>query len=54
MENALKLFKNLRNIKSTYLVPIDDFNHVDYTYSRYVRKAVYDELIRNLNKANGL
>lgn len=54
MENAQKLFTKLKNLKSTYLVPIDDFSHVDFTYSRYIRKAVYDKLIRNINKGNGL
>lgn len=52
MENALKLIQQLKNIKSSYLVPIEDFRHADFTYSRYIRKAVYDKLIFNINIAN--
>lgn len=52
-ENAVKLFPQLQNLKSTFLVPIEDFAHVDFTYSRFLR-TVYDKLIRNINKANNL
>lgn len=54
IQNAVKLFPQLKNLKSTYEVPIEDFSHVDFTYSRYLHRAIYDKLIRNINKANGL
>lgn len=54
IENVDKLFYQLQHIKSKYLVPVADFNHIDFTYSRFIRKAVYDKLVNNINKANGL
>lgn len=54
IENAVKLQHQLPNVKSSYQIPIDDFGHVDFTYSRYVKKALYDNLISKLNKNNGL
>lgn len=54
IENTKKLFHQLHNIKSTHLVPVAGFNHIDFTYSRFVRKAVYQKLVSNINKANGL
>lgn len=54
IQNAVKLFPKLKNLKSTYMVPLDDFNHVDFTYSRFLLRAVYEKLIGNINKANGL
>ena len=44
----------MKSIKSNYSVPIKGFNHVDFTYSRYVRKGVYDKLISNMNDGNEL
>lgn len=54
IENTQKLLTLLRSLKSTHLVPIAGFNHVDFTYSRFVREAVYEQLIVNINEANGL
>lgn len=51
--NAVMRLKYLfPNLQSTYLVPWDDFSHVDFTYSRNARLAVNDKLINNMNKAN--
>lgn len=52
IENAFKLGNQLPNVKSSYIIPINDFGHVDFTYSRYVKKVLYDNLISKLNKAN--
>lgn len=52
-DNIIELQSKLKNLKSTYLVPIDDFNHVDFIYSRYLRKVVNDKLISNIDKTNG-
>lgn len=51
-DNVIKLQSMLANHKSTYLVPIADFTHVDFTYSRYVRKVLNDKVVSNINKAN--
>lgn len=51
-ENVVQLKSMLSNIKSTYLVPVADFRHVDFVYSRYVRKALNDRVINTINKAN--
>lgn len=52
VDNVVQLKSMLPNLKSTYLVPVADFGHVDFTYSRYIRKAVNDRLISTINKAN--
>lgn len=52
MENAIRLRSQLSNHKSSYLVPIKDFRHIDFTYSRYVRKAINNRLIQNIDSSN--
>lgn len=52
LNNVLLLKSQLPNVKSSFLVSIDDFKHVDFIYSRYLRKAVNDRLINTINKAN--
>lgn len=52
VENVMLLKSQLPNIRSSYLVPIDDFKHVDFIYSRYLRKALNDELVSTIKKAN--
>lgn len=54
MENAMILRKQLPNVRSSYRIPINDFGHVDFTYSRYVKRVLYNNLITKMNKANGL
>lgn len=54
MKNAIRLQYQLPNLKSSYRVPIDDFRHIDFTHSRFVRKAVNNRLIMNMNIANRL
>lgn len=51
-ENIIELKSHLKSVKSSYIIPIDDFSHVDFIYSRYLRKALNEQLIRNINKAN--
>ncbi|XP_031625878.1 lipase 3-like [Contarinia nasturtii] len=51
-ENVIQLKSVLPNLKSTYLVPVADFIHVDFTYSRYVRKILNGRLIETINSAN--
>lgn len=52
VSNVMLLKSQLPNIKSSYLVPINDFKHVDFIYSRYLRKALNENLVNTINKAN--
>lgn len=52
LENALKLKSHLPNVKQTYIVPVDDFGHVDFIYSRFAPEAINKKLISLVNKAN--
>lgn len=54
MKNAIRLQSQLPNHKSSYLVPIDDFRHIDFSYSRNARKVVNNELMKNINLSNRL
>lgn len=55
VESVMKTASHIQKcLKSNYSVPIKGFNHIDFTYSRYVRKGVYDQLISNMNATNGL
>lgn len=51
-ENVIQLKSALPSLKSTYLIPTPDFVHVDFIFSRYVRKILYDRLIATVKKAN--
>lgn len=53
IEDTIRLKNQLKNVKSTYLVPVDDFGHIDFGFSRYAKAIVYKQLLGNLNKANG-
>lgn len=50
MENAVKLRYQLPNVKTSYMVPIADFGHVDFIFSRYVKNVLYDNLIEKMKK----
>lgn len=51
-ENIIELKSHLKSVKSSYIIPIDDFTHVDFIYSRYLREVLNDKLIKNINEAN--
>lgn len=51
-DNVMQLKPMLPNLKITYLVPVADFEHVDFIYSRYIRKAINDRLITTINNVN--
>lgn len=53
-EDAIDLQNQLPNVQSSYLVPIDDFSHIDFGFSYLAKPFVYDELLRNINKVNGI
>lgn len=52
-ENAIRLQSLLPNVKHSFRIPLDNFGHVDFTYSRYVRRALNNKLINVINEANG-
>lgn len=54
MQNAIKLRSQLPNFQTSYLVPSDGFGHVDFAFSRFVKKVLYDKLISNCNSTNQL
>lgn len=53
-KNALKLESQLKNVRSSNLCPLDDFSHYDYSYSHVAKFIVYNVLMDNLKKANGV
>lgn len=53
-ENVMSLRTKLPNIRSSYLVPIEGFSHVDFAFSYLAKKSVYERLLNNINKINGI
>lgn len=51
--NAIELQTKLPNIRSSYLVPIDDFSHGDFIFHNIAKDVLYNRLIDNINKVNG-
>lgn len=51
-ENIIELQSQLKSLKSAYVVPIEDFAHVDFIYSRHVRRVVNEKLLSNINRIN--
>lgn len=51
-ENVIQLKSKLPNVKLSYVIPMNDFGHVDFTYSRYVKQVLNDPLINLIDKAN--
>lgn len=54
IEDAIELQNRLPNIRSSYLVPYDDFSHIDFGFSYLAKQFVYDKLISNINQSNGI
>lgn len=53
-ENAEKIKNILPNVKWTYVVPDDNFAHIDFSYSRFLRERLNDKVIERINAANKL
>lgn len=49
--NVKRLERELPNVVSSYLVPDERFGHADFILNKNVKKVVYDEVIRNVEKA---
>lgn len=52
-ENAIDLKSQLQNLRSAYLVPIDDFSHGDFIFNMNAKEVVYNRMVYNINKING-
>lgn len=51
-ESVQRIRSELRNVKLFYAIPIKNFQHVDFIYSRFVRDALNDKIVETINKAN--
>lgn len=51
-ENVVQLKSQLRNVKTSYMVPINNFGHVDFVYSRYAGRVLNDKVVEVINRAN--
>ncbi|EDS31959.1 lipase 1 [Culex quinquefasciatus] len=49
--NVKRLERELPNVVSSYLVPDERFGHADFILNKNVKKVVYDEVMRNVEKA---
>lgn len=44
------MYKDLGNPKGKYLIPMEEFNHMDFLWAMNVRKLVYARMLRVLGK----
>lgn len=52
VESVNRIRSELGNVKLFYAIPIRNFQHVDFIYSRFVREALNDKVVETINKAN--
>lgn len=50
--DVLHLYAQLTNVTELYQIPIKDFKHIDFIYSRFVRQFVNDKVIDALKLAD--
>lgn len=50
--DVLFLHTKLRNVTELYRVPIKDFRHIDFIYSRFVRDVINEKVISTLQMHN--
>lgn len=50
--DVLKLYSQLQNVTQLYQVPIKNFKHIDFIYSRFVREFINDKVIDALKLAD--
>lgn len=49
-ENAMTLKAHLPNLIGEYVVPREDFAHIDFVYSTYVRRLLNDKIVNVMKK----
>lgn len=52
-EDVMYLRQQLPNVGEIYKIPNDDFKHIDFIYSRFVRKLINEKIIDVLQSADG-
>lgn len=50
--DVLHLYTQLQNVTELYQIPIQNFKHIDFIYSRFVREFVNDKVIDALTLAD--
>lgn len=50
--DVLHLYAQLTNVTELYQIPIKDFKHIDFIYSRFVRQFVNEKVIDALKLAD--
>lgn len=51
VKSVNRLRSELRNVKLFYAIPMKNFQHVDFAYSRFLREALNDKVVETINKA---
>lgn len=51
--NTYRLRKKLPNVKFYYRIKDSKFTHLDFIYSRYVRVALNNVILKKINAAHG-
>lgn len=52
-ENAKELESQLQNLKSSYFIQIEDFDHVDFIMSTSAKDILYNRILHSIDKCNG-
>lgn len=52
LDNVLRLKHELPNVELSYMVPIVNFGHVDFIYSRYANIGVNKKVLEAINQAD--
>lgn len=50
--DVLQLNAQLQNVTDLYVVPLKDFKHIDFIYSRFVREMINEKVIDALQMAD--
>lgn len=50
--DVLHLYSELQHVTELYQIPIADFKHIDFIYSRFVREYINEKVIDTLKLAN--
>lgn len=50
--DVMMLYSQLKNVTELYQVPMKDFKHIDFIYSRFVRDVINEKVIDALQTAD--